>query len=269
MKTFAYLALIGSAMAVRLMEDAAPTVEDAATMDEIAGLKLEDLEREQEGLGECFGKKTREALEEVELSDREIAELSDELAEGAEQGKTLGDAVKLLRKKAEEHDVDAEGQEEFLGRVLKKVKGCKRELRGEGSGSGSDGDATASVEEVELAQEGEEEASDDIDLEDAAEFAREAKAAFDELDSDEQDEVVEEVKRALKGKADKVVEAMQEGAEEALKAAYDELDDDQKEMLAEGVRAVKEHKARKEAEGESDGEGDEEGPQGPRGKKDE
>jgi len=237
MKTFAYLALIGSAMAVRLMEETAPTVEDAGSMDEIADLTLEDLEGEMEGLGECFGQGTKEALEEVELASEEIEELGARLEEGAAEGATLGDAVELLREKAREHDVGTTDQEEFLDGVLEKVKGCaqerkgkrdekKEEKRGEKSGS-EDDEGSATAEEVELAQEGEEEESADFDMEDAAEFAREAKAAFDELDSEEQDAVVAEVKEALGEKADEVVAAMKEGAEEALKAAYDELDEEQ------------------------------------------
>lgn len=101
MKTFAYLALIGSAMAVRLMEDAPkPTVGDAESIHDVAELKLEDLEREQEGLGECFGKGTKQALEEVDLAGSEIEELGAKLDEGAKEGKTLGEAVELLREKA-------------------------------------------------------------------------------------------------------------------------------------------------------------------------
>ena len=172
MKTFAYLALIGSAMAVRLMEDAPkPTVEDAESIHDVAELRLDDLEGEMEGLGECFGKGTKEALEEVELASEEIEELGKKLEDGAKEGRTLGEAVELLREKAREHDVGTTDQEEFLGGVLEKVKRCKRERRGDKSGSGSDGEG--SVEEMELAQTGEE---DSVDMEDAKEFTRKAKA---------------------------------------------------------------------------------------------
>ena len=258
MKTFAYLALIGSAMAVRLMEDAPkPTVEGAESIHDVAELRLEDLEGEMEGLGECFGKGTKEALEEVDLASDEIEELGEKLEKGAHEGATLGDAVELLRAKAKEHDVGSEDQEAFLDGVLKKVKGCKRDRKGDKSGSGSDGEG--SVEEIALAQTGEE---DSVDMEDAKEFAREAKEAFDDLDSEEQDAVVAEVKEALGDRAEEVVDAMKEGAEEKLREAYESLDDDQKEMLADGVRAVKEHKEGKEGgEGrrgpKKEGEGDE------------
>ena len=99
MKTFAYAALIASAMAVRLMETEVTetTVEDAATMDDIADLTLGDLEGEQEGLGDCFLEKTGEALAERSMDEDEIRELGAELVEGAEAGKTLGDAVERLR----------------------------------------------------------------------------------------------------------------------------------------------------------------------------
>ena len=131
MKTFAYLALIGSAMAVRLMEDAKPTVEGAESIHDVAELRLEDLEGEMEGLGECFGKGTKEALEEVDLASDEIDELGEKLEKGAHEGATLGDAVELLRAKAKEHDVGTTDQEAFLDGVLKKVKGCKRDRQGD------------------------------------------------------------------------------------------------------------------------------------------
>ena len=69
-------------------------------VNNMAELKLEDLEREQEGLGECFGKGTKQALEEVDLASSEIEELGAQLDEGAKEGKTLGEAVELLRGKA-------------------------------------------------------------------------------------------------------------------------------------------------------------------------
>ena len=99
MKTFAYAALIASAMAVRLMETEVTEtpVEDAATMDDIADLTLGDLEGEQEGLGDCFLEKTGEALAERSMDEDEIRELGAELVEGAEAGATLGDAVDRLR----------------------------------------------------------------------------------------------------------------------------------------------------------------------------
>ena len=86
MKTFAYLALIGSAMAVRLMETETPTVEDAATMEEIEGLTLEDLEAEQEGLGECFLEKTKEMLEEASMTESEVDAVGEDLEAGAKEG---------------------------------------------------------------------------------------------------------------------------------------------------------------------------------------
>ena len=90
MKTFAYAALIASAMAVRLMEveevAAEAPVEDAATMDDLADLTLGDLEGEQEGLGECFLHKTGEALADRSMDEDEIMELGEELVAGAEAG---------------------------------------------------------------------------------------------------------------------------------------------------------------------------------------
>jgi hypothetical protein len=131
MKTFAYAALIASAMAVRLMEEVAADkpVEDAATMDDLADLTLGDLEGEQEGLAECFLMKTGEALREREMSEDEIMSLGEELVAGAEEGATLGDAVEHLRAKGREHGAGTDTQDEFLGDVLEKVKDCKKERK--------------------------------------------------------------------------------------------------------------------------------------------
>ena len=133
MKTFAYAALIASAMAVRLTEveevaTDAP-VEDAATMDDLADLTLEDLEGEQEGLGECFLHMTGEALLDREMDEDEVMELGAELVAGAEEGHTLGDAVEHLREKAREHDVGTDDQDDFLDDVLGRIKGCKKERK--------------------------------------------------------------------------------------------------------------------------------------------
>ena len=161
MKTFAYAALIASAMAVRLMEveeaGADKPVEDAATMDDLADLTLGDLEGEQEGLGECFLEKTGEALAERSMDEDEIMELGAELVAGAEEGATLGDAVEHLREKGREHGVDTDGQDEFLGDVLEKVKKCKQERKEKREGKKDEKKAEMSGDEeetpAELAQE--------------------------------------------------------------------------------------------------------------------
>ena len=133
MKTFAYAALIASAMAVRLMEveevAADKPVEDAATMDDLADLTLGDLEGEQEGLGECFLMKTGEALADRSMDEDEIMELGEELVAGAEQGATLGDAVEHLREVGREHGADTDDQDDFLDDVLGRVKECKKERK--------------------------------------------------------------------------------------------------------------------------------------------
>ena len=260
MKTFAYLALIGSAMAVRLMETETPTVEDAATMEEIEGLTLEDLEAEQEGLGECFLEKTKEMLAEASMTEEEVDAVGEDLTKGAEEGLPLKGAVEHLRAIGEEHDYDRDEQDAFLGEILRRVKGCAAEKRGDKKGKGPRSDDEG--DDLELAQEG-------TDLEDAAEdlqdAAQELKDAWDGLSTDEQDEVKAQVKEALGDKAEAVLEAAKEGKVEELKARFDALDEETQEALKEGARELKAMK--EERAGDDDGEG----PRGPKrgGDKDE
>ena len=268
MKTFAYLALLGSAMAVRLMEEApAAPVEDAATMKDLEGVTLDDLEAEQSGLGECFLEKTGEALAERSMGEEEIGEVKGDLVDGAEEGKTLGQAVEHLRAIGREAGVDTDGQDEFLADVLAKVKGCKqerKEKRGEkkdemkDGDSGSEDEGTMSEGEAtpaELAQE---------ELADLAAAAGEELAA---MDTDEREATAEAVKEHLQDMSvdesdvEAVKEAMKEGAEEKLREAFDKLPEEAQEKIKEGVEALKEHK--REMEGDDDGEGSDDG-EGPK-----
>ena len=277
MKTFAYAALIASAMAVRLMETEVTEtpVEDAATMDDIADLTLGDLEGEQEGLGDCFLEKTGEALAERSMDEDEIRELGAELVEGAEAGKTLGDAVERLREKGEEHGVDTDGQDEFLADVLEKVKGCKkqRKEKREGKKDERQGDKPASDDDeaLELAQEGEvEEESSAPDGEDLRALAGEAKAALEDMDSEEREVLADEVKGALEDMSvdeedlEAVKEAVKEGAEDKLREAFEALPEEAQEKVREGVEALKAAKA--DMEGDDDGEGSDDG-EGPEERK--
>ena len=352
MKTFAYAALIASAMAVRLMEveevAADKPVEDAATMDDLADLTLGDLEGEQEGLGECFLHKTGEALADRSMDEDEIMELGEELVAGAEAGATLGDAVERLREKGEEHGVDTDGQDEFLGDVLDRVKKCKQERKEKREGKkdekkaemsgddeetpaelaqeddvasdeagpaegeektghakdgekkekrqkkrGGDEEAPASgdeekpasgddeksasgddegtaTEELEFAQEDEEDDGEAPTGGDLRELAGEAKAALEDMDSEERDELADAVKAELEDldideeDLEAVKEAVKEGAEEKLREAFEALPEDAQEKVREGVEALKAAKA--EHEGDDDGEGSDDG-EGPEERK--
>ena len=256
MKTFAYLALIGSAMAVRLMQDDTPTVEDAATIEDIEGLTLEDLEAEQEGLGDCFLEKTKEMLDEASMTEEEVEAVADDLVAGAEEGKVLGEAVEHLRAIGEEHDYDRDEQDAFLGEILRRVKKCAGEKKGDRKEKKPRSDDEG--DDLELAQEG-------TDLEDAA---QELKAAWEDLDSEEQDAVKAEVRDKLGDEAEAVLDAAKEGAVEELKARFAALPPETQEALKEGARELK--AAKEEMDGESDGDDDGEGPRGPkRAKKDE
>ena len=279
MKTFAYAALIASAFAVRLTEveevaTDAP-VEDAATMDDLADLTLGDLEGEQEGLGECFLESTGKALADREMDEDEIMELGEELVAGAEEGATLGDAVERLREKGEEHGVDADGQDEFLGDVLDRVKKCKqerKEKRGEKKDEKKGGDDDEEEEDLELAQEGEEvEEEDDGEAPtggDLRELAKEAKAAIEDMDDEEREELAEVVKGELEAldvdeeDLEAVKEAVKAGAEDALTEAFEALPEDAQEKVREGVEALKAAKEEHEGDdGEDDKEDDGEGPE--------
>ena len=262
MKTFAYLALIGSAMAVRLMQDETPTVEDAATIEDIEGLTLEDLEAEQEGLGDCFLEKTKEMLDEASMTEEEVDAVADDLVAGAEEGKVLGEAVEHLRALGEEHDYDRDEQDAFLGEILRRVKKCAGEKKGDRKEKKPRSDDEG--DDLELAQEG-------TDLEDAAaeleDAAREVKEAWDALDSDEQDAVKAEVRDALGDEAEAVLDAAKEGAVEELEARFAALPEETQEALKEGARELK--AAKEEWDGESDGDDDGEGPRGKRAPKEE
>ena len=250
MKTFAYLALIGSAMAVRLMQDDTPTVEDAATIEDIEGLTLEDLEAEQEGLGDCFLEKTKEMLGEASMTESEVEAVGDDLVAGAEEGLPLGEAFEHLRAIGEEHDYDRDEQDAFLGEILRRVKKCAGEKKGDRKEKKPRSDDEG--DDLELAQEG-------TDLEDAA---QELKAAWEDLDSDEQDAVKAEVRDKLGDEAEAVLDAAKEGAVEELKARFAALPPETQEALKEGARELKALK--EEMDGESDGDDDGEGPRGPK-----
>ena len=279
MKTFAYAALIASAFAVRLMEveevAAEAPVEDAATMDDLADLTLGDLEGEQEGLGECFLEKTGEALADREMDEDEIMELGAELVAGAEEGATLGDAVEHLRAVGREHGADTDDQDDFLDDVLERVKGCKKERKekkGEKKDEKKGGDDDEEEEDLELAQEGEEvEEEDDGEAPtggDLRELAKEAKAAIEDMDDEEREELAEVVKGELEAldvdEADleAVKEAVKAGAEDALTEAFEALPEDAQEKVREGVEALKAAKEEHEGDdGEDDKEDDGEGPE--------
>ena len=250
-------------MAVRLMETETPTVEDATSIEEIEGLTLEDLEREQEGLGECFLEKTKEMLDEASMTEEEVDAVGEDLTKGAEEGLPLKGAFDHLREIGEEHDYDKDEQDAFLGEILRRVKVCAGEKKGDRKEKKPRSDDEG--DDLELAQEGTDLEDAAADLEDAA---REMKEAWDALETDEQEAVKAEVRDALGEKAEDVLKAAKEGAVEDIKAAFEELDEETQEALKEGARELKARK--EEREGEDDGEDDGEGPRGPkRGEKEE
>ena len=162
-----------------------PTVEAAETIEEIEGLTLEDLEAEQEGLGECFLDKTKEMLGEASMTEEEVDAVGEDLEAGAKEGLPLKGAFDHLRAIGEEHDYDKDEQDAFLGEILRRVKKCAGEKKGDRKEKKPRSDDEG--DDLELAQEG-------TDLEDAA---QELKAAWEDLDSEEQDAVKAEVRDKL------------------------------------------------------------------------
>ena len=197
----------------------------------------------------CMGKSIKEGLKRRGMKEEEAEAVVDVLAAGAEAGKKVSEGVDYLRTVGEEAGLDKDEQDDVLLEMAGEARDCAER-------------PTETEEEVELAQEG-------TDLEDAAEdlqdAAQELKDAWDDLSTDEQDEVKAQVKEALGDKAEAVLEAAKEGKVEELKARFDALDEETQEALKEGARELKAMK--EERAGDDDGEG----PRGPKrgGDKDE
>ena len=195
----------------------------------------------------CMGKSIKEGLERRGMKEEEALAVVEVLASGAEAGKKVSEGVEYLRTVGEEAGLDEAEQDDVLLEMAGEARDCAER-------------PTETEEEVELAQEGEDEASTDLE-----DVAREMKEALEDLDTEEVEDVVAEVKAALGDDAEAVVEAAKEGLVEELKARFDELDEETQEALKEGARQLKAMK--EEKAGDDDGEG----PRGPKrgGKKDE
>merc|ERR1712210_390325 len=110
----------------------------------------------------------------------------------------------------------------------------------------------------------------DLTLGDLRELAGEAKAALEDMDSEEREELAEVVKGELEAldvdEADleAVKEAVKAGGEDALTEAFEALPEDAQEKVREGVEALK--AAKEEQEGDDDGEKSDDG-EGPEERK--
>ena len=134
MKLSATIALIATASAVRLMDEADKKAElvektlDAETLGDLGELTLEDLGEEG---GECLLFSTGLTLLEHGVPEEVVAEVGEAMVAGAEDGATLGEGIEALRKLGEAYEADEEAQDKVLGDILGKVKACARLASGE------------------------------------------------------------------------------------------------------------------------------------------
>lgn len=248
MKTFAYLALIGTALAIRLTEGGADTaaadaqLAGAGSLADAADLTVADL---GEKAAKCLLKKTKKVLAERGLPESDVEAVGGALEQGGEEGRPLGEAVEFLR----DVGADAGASDGEVERALKEIAGrAKRCAKGDDSS-----------EELELAQEGAEATAEEL-LEAVGDLASEL-----DLDAADLEGLKQEARDAAEGAGldlDKAGEALDRAAEgdlEKVKEALGQLTDEQKEALLEGAkklvkRAKKAKKARKEDGAGQDGE---------------
>ena len=212
MKTFAYLALLGTALAVRLTSDDAGAADVdtqqaeleamAATggLDAVKGSDLGD------DAAECLLKGVDGELERAGLDKEGRRQIAKALKDGRDEGKTLGDAEDFLRGLAEEAGAGSEEIDAALERAgesalkclkeKKEKKGKKEEPATEGD-DGDDGDDDAQA--VALAQE-------EVDVDEVVE-------AVEEMSDGEKEDLVARVKE--EGKADEVMDALRKALKEA------------------------------------------------------
>merc|ERR1712242_381459 len=134
MKLSATIALIATASAVRLMDEADKKAElvektlDAETLGDLGELTLEDLGEEG---GECLLFSTGLTLLEHGVPEEVVAEVGEAMVAGAESGAPLSEGIEALRQLGEAYEADREAQDKVLGDILGKVKACVKLASGE------------------------------------------------------------------------------------------------------------------------------------------
>merc|ERR1739844_422054 len=134
MKLSATIALIATASAVRLMDEADKKAElvektlDAETLGDLGDLTLEDLGEEG---GECLLFSTGLTLLEHGVPEEVVAEVGEAMVAGAESGAPLSEGIEALRQLGEAYEADREAQDKVLGDILGKVKACAKLASGE------------------------------------------------------------------------------------------------------------------------------------------
>merc|ERR1712242_532521 len=153
MKLSATIALIATASAVRLMDEADKKAElvektlDAETLGDLGELTLEDLGEEG---GECLLFSNGLTLLEHGVPEEVVAEVGEAMVAGAESGAPLSEGIEALRQLGEAYEADREAQDKVLGDILGKVKACAKLASGEGDEE--DDDEDKEEEEGALAQ---------------------------------------------------------------------------------------------------------------------
>lgn len=222
MKTFAYLALAATAIAVRLTSDDV-TDADAATEQE----KLETLAAEGgldairgsdlgDDAAECLLKAVDGELEKGGVPKKDRREVAKALKEGREEDKSLGDAEDFLRELGREagaDDADIDAALERAGEGALKCLKEKKEKKEKPADDGADEQVAGA-----LAQD------DAVDLDDAEEVVE----AVAEMSEGEKEELVARVKE--EGKGDEVMDALRKAVQEAT--------GEQKEALKEMVEKL-------------------------------
>ena len=208
MKTFAYLALLGTVLAVRLTsDDGAADVDtqeaelqalaDAGGLDAIRGSDLGD------DAAECLLKGVDGELEKAGVDKEGRRQIAKALKDGRDEDKTLGDAEDFLRGLAEAEGAASEDIDAALERAGESALKClkeKKEKKGkkeEPATEGDDGDDDAQA--VALAQE-------EVDVDEVVE-------AVEEMSDGEKEDLVARVKE--EGKADEVMDALRKALKEA------------------------------------------------------
>merc|ERR1712242_297199 len=126
MKLSATIALIATASAVRLMDEADKKAElvektlDAETLGDLG----------EEG-GECLLFSTGLTLLEHGVPEEVVAEVGEAMVAGAESGAPLSEGIEALRQLGEAYEADREAQDKVLGDILGKVKACAKLASGE------------------------------------------------------------------------------------------------------------------------------------------
>ena len=255
MKLSAAIALFATASAVRLMEDTEADLDlveatlAAEDMEDLGDLTLEDLG--EEGAA-CLLVSTGVTLGEHGVPGELIEEIGEEMIAGAEAGATLSEGIEALRALGEAFEVDEEKQDEVLGDILEKVKGCARlakalecDCDGDDSGDDEGSEGPKGPLADKLAQIREDEGDDEGD--DGAAVADELAAEFEalvedaDLDLDDLEKALEHVGDKLEEagvdgeKIDKLGELLLEGDVETLEAEVSALKDEAKQALAEAA----------------------------------